>query len=1051
MAQTPQWALERICEVKENQLEELDLDGSLQEELLFEIPVEISHLYWLRSLNLSNNQLTSISTEIFDLESLVNINLTNNPIEIPPEITNEGIESIKAYLKQMEESKTDYLYEAKLLVVGEGGSGKTSLIAKILNFENELKTDEILTSGISISSWHFSLDNGKKFRVNIWDFGGQEIYHATHQLFLTKHSLYLLVADTRREYSDFYYWLNVIELYGDNSPVLIIKNEKQDRPKEINERQLRGQFSNLRATLTTNLATNRGLPEIIEQIKHCIKSLPETGIQLPKIWVNIREALECESRSYITLDDYENICCEHGLTQQEEQIQLSSYLHDLGIVLHFQDDLILKRFLILEPTWATGAIYQVVDSYTVLRNSGIFNHSDLKSIWSDQEYYVMRDELLQLMLKFRLCYQIPGELETYIIPQHLTPEQPDYEWDEANNLILRYEYEFMPKGIITRLIIALHELILEQKYVWRNGVILSVGQAKAEVIEYHHRREIVIRVLGELKRNLLSTITLELDKINSSYARLEYKKLIPCNCNVCRDIESPQLYSFESLINRVKAKKNLIECPVSYQSVSITSILYGVLEEDEISLLESNSLPISIFNQNTVEVQNYVEQMNAQGAASLYEAKVLLVGEPAAGKTTLMKKLTDPQYKVPVEERSTLGITVCRWKFPFTKDSNVSFNANIWDFGGQEIQYSLHHFFLTSQSLYILVVDDRRQHTEFDYWFNIIRILGGNSSILVVLNEKNYKSITNFDLKTYSERYPELKIERRDVDFSLEDGRFDGLVRKIQEMLSNLEHIGDKLPAKWILIRAELEQLKTKNFISIEEYFDICNRYEVKEEADKLLLSKYLHNLGVILHFQDDISLSNTIFLNPQWVVHGIYTILSNKQLEEDGGRFSKSWLFQLWTGTNYSFQERNLLLGLMRKDNLDLCYQMNCSHGNEYIFPQLLPSERPNYEWNNQNNLKFRFQYPFMPKGIISHLIVRLSSFIAKDSLDKDLVWQRGVVFIKNDDVRNSDHKPLETDLTKAEIAEGIDKDGLRVINIKVSGLEQEKKNYLPLLGKKF
>jgi hypothetical protein len=26
------------------------------------------------------------------------------------------------------------------------------------------------------------------FRVNIWDFGGQQIYHATHQFFLTKRS-----------------------------------------------------------------------------------------------------------------------------------------------------------------------------------------------------------------------------------------------------------------------------------------------------------------------------------------------------------------------------------------------------------------------------------------------------------------------------------------------------------------------------------------------------------------------------------------------------------------------------------------------------------------------------------------------------------------------------------------------------------------------------------------------------------------------------------------------------------------------------------------------
>ena len=84
---------------------------------------------------------------------------------------------------------------------------------------------------------------------------GQEIYHATHQFFLTKRSLYALVADTRKEDTDFYYWLNVVELLSDNSPMLIILNEKQDRRREINERQLRGQFANLKEILATNLAT----------------------------------------------------------------------------------------------------------------------------------------------------------------------------------------------------------------------------------------------------------------------------------------------------------------------------------------------------------------------------------------------------------------------------------------------------------------------------------------------------------------------------------------------------------------------------------------------------------------------------------------------------------------------------------------------------------------------------------------------------------------------------------------------------------------------------
>src|SRR6185295_17117591 len=113
----------------------------------------------------------------------------------------------------------------------------------------------------------------------------QEIYHANHQFFLTKRSLYVLVADTRKEDTNFFYWLNAVELLSDNSPVLIIKNEKQDRQRDINDRQLRSQFSNIKEFLATNLWDNRGLDKILSEVKHYILRLPQIGSPLPKTWV----------------------------------------------------------------------------------------------------------------------------------------------------------------------------------------------------------------------------------------------------------------------------------------------------------------------------------------------------------------------------------------------------------------------------------------------------------------------------------------------------------------------------------------------------------------------------------------------------------------------------------------------------------------------------------------------------------------------------------------------------------------------------------------------
>ena len=71
----------------------------------------------------------------------------------------------------------------------------------------------------------------REFHVNIWDFGGQEIYHATHQFFLTRRSVYVLVCDDRKEDTDFAYWLQVVEMLSDGSPLDRAKREAGPHPR----------------------------------------------------------------------------------------------------------------------------------------------------------------------------------------------------------------------------------------------------------------------------------------------------------------------------------------------------------------------------------------------------------------------------------------------------------------------------------------------------------------------------------------------------------------------------------------------------------------------------------------------------------------------------------------------------------------------------------------------------------------------------------------------------------------------------------------------------
>ena len=91
----------------------------------------------------------------------------------------------------------------------------------------------ISTVGVDIGDWTFekrdrSNDTGKSpgpvvFRT--WDFGGQTEYYATHQYFLSKRSLYIVVwkiTDGEKGVNEIQQWLINIQARAPNSPVVIV-------------------------------------------------------------------------------------------------------------------------------------------------------------------------------------------------------------------------------------------------------------------------------------------------------------------------------------------------------------------------------------------------------------------------------------------------------------------------------------------------------------------------------------------------------------------------------------------------------------------------------------------------------------------------------------------------------------------------------------------------------------------------------------------------------------------------------------------------------------
>jgi Ran GTPase-activating protein (RanGAP) involved in mRNA processing and transport/signal recognition particle receptor subunit beta len=560
----------------------------------------LSQLTSLRRLDLSVTSITDLSPLRFLFESGIplhwerhwggnGIGVRDCPLVHPtPEIIQQGHEAVLNYFREIDRQGVDYIYEAKVLLVGEGGAGKTSLIRRLYYPNMPLPQEDESTKGIDIHTQKFTRTNGGDFRLNVWDFGGQQIYHSTHQFFLTKNSLYILVDDTRQNHNsvrdkEFKYWLEALEAFGDKSPVLIFQNEKGGRSKKIDEAGIKGRFPNVLDTHRGDLDLKNAADGLHRAIEHFVQKLPHVGEEVPKKWVSIRADIEkaALTKPYISRDEYFEIYKRHLEFDRTKALYLSRYLHDLGVFLHFQEDLQLHKTVILQNRWATEAVFRILDDETVKGRLGYFTLEDCGRLWASTEYADMHLELLALMEKFELCYRLVDKKpDTWLVPQLLCPSTPKYveSWAAPGDLVLVYRYEFLPRGLISRLMVRMHRFALHPDRSWLNGAMFEYQENALLAHATDRGDEIVLRAKGPENKALLSVIAGELDALNGSFSGLKDKvmKWIPCICGKCRAVATPELFEEKRLLQRRRDGKLAIECPTSYEDVGVLELLDGL-------------------------------------------------------------------------------------------------------------------------------------------------------------------------------------------------------------------------------------------------------------------------------------------------------------------------------------------------------------------------------------------------------------------------------------------------------------------------------------------
>jgi internalin A len=550
---------------------------SLGNNQLTALPKEICQLTNLEKLSLYNNRLTTLPPDICKLTKLKYLTLDDNPLTSPPmEIAEKGIDAIRQYFAWIEQGDQP-LNEVKIILVGEGAAGKTSLVKKLLG--EAFDKDEDTTHGISIRGWQPN-NGSKQIKVNIWDFGGQEIMHATHQFFLSRRSLYVLVLDGRKDERP-EYWLRHIESFGGDSPVLIVLNKHDANPSfDLNRPFLLQKYPVIKGFHRTSCKTSQGIERFRGVLLDQLAKVEMIGIRWPKSWFQVKERLEQMPQPYISCDEYATFCQEAGIAEDSGREILVDFLHDLGVAVHFKD-FELKHTHVLDPKWVTAAVYKIINAEQIVASGGILHVNSLTEILrkQDKELYdfpaEMHRYILDLMKQFELCYDL--DRERVLIPQLLPVAEPDFSFDYAGSLRFAFLYEdFLPTSILPRFIVKRHGEI-KDGLRWRTGVVLQDKDSGSEAVvkaDYEKRR-IDIWVNGPRRKEYLHFLWYSLREINASFEKLRVRERVPMPDDPERTAD------YETLLKHAQRDNDLYIPDGSDKEYSVKELLGLVQPKDK--------------------------------------------------------------------------------------------------------------------------------------------------------------------------------------------------------------------------------------------------------------------------------------------------------------------------------------------------------------------------------------------------------------------------------------------------------------------------------------
>ena len=508
----PEWSsCLTVLDVSHNKLSSMPLNAvapairalNISRNQFRQIPICICSFTTLHSFDLSDNpDILSLPSEMGRLTNLTQLNLKGlKDLNDPPRKVQKECRDCIRYLNSKLRCAKGF-YRMKLMLVGLANRGKTTLVARLQGRD----CGDEPTIGVDMSEWLYKPSLGKRpYHFSIWDFGGREEYYATHQCFLSKRSLYLLLFNLKhgdKGVQELKPWLNNIALRAPRSCVIIVGTHldeiTDDEREEVDK--LLHKVESIASSYSRNLQVVEVIPVGLKNRIKNVGILKEAiykhatnyktregqlimGQKIPASYHALDKRLEVmqqEVRKSIRepimhSEEFKTMVQQMNLADIQDDDELKTailFLTDVGTLLHYDDrSHNLHELCFIDPRWLCDMMSKVVTikKRNPFARKGILHSKDIPALFKDKEFsWQYSDQYLSLLDRFEIT--LPLDSKRILIPSMLPDERPDLiDAEQSQEMPLYSRYIIFnsantPPGFWSRLLSRVMHSITQIRY-----------------------------------------------------------------------------------------------------------------------------------------------------------------------------------------------------------------------------------------------------------------------------------------------------------------------------------------------------------------------------------------------------------------------------------------------------------------------------------------------------------------------------------------------------------------------------------------------------------